>query len=256
MAKTPNGVGQFSGKMGGLVYSVRSGQQIVRAYQPIVSNPKTTAQRLQRAKANLVGRISQIVPHQILVGMGDSRVKRRARFLRLAMQNATARVSTSDPSMINAKLDANKFIFSEGVVVPTMSMTNLVTAQSSMTVTMSKIAGVVDAEFLASGAIVVVVMLSTNGNYESVFYRFVSAADFGSQTSISFTFNHIDEGGYTAVGYFAPFATQDGSAMRARADELFGEGADFAANMAYNPEALPVNYGKSLYWQQSEYVPA
>lgn len=255
MAKTPNGVGQFSGKMGGLVFSVRSGQQIVRAYQPIVSNPKSTAQRLQRAKVNLVGRISQIVPHQILVGLGDSRAQRRARFLRLAMQNATAKVSPSDPSIINAKLDANKFIFSEGVVVPTMSMTSLVASRENIAVTMSRLAGVDDDEFLASGALVVVTMLSSDGTYESVFYRFVSAAEFNSQNTFSFNFSHINVNSYFAVGYFAPFSTQDGTALRARTDELFGEGADFAASMAYNPASLPVNYGKSLYWQQSKYTP-
>lgn len=256
MAKSPNGVGQFSGKMGGLVYVVRSGQQIIRNYQPIVANTKSTLQRLQRAKANLVGQISKIVPYQILVGLGDSKVSRRARFLRLALNNATASVSQSDPKTIISKLDVNKFVFSEGAIVPTMSISALTTDRNLITGTISRIGGLNDAQFLTSGAIIVVTMLTTSGDYESVFYRFVDASEFQGNTSLEFSFNHINEGGYIAAAYIAPFKTQDGSSLRARANELFGEGADFAASMVYNPASLPVVYGASEYVRQATFTPS
>lgn len=256
MAKSPNGVGQFSGKMGGLVFAVRSGQQIVRSYQPIVSNPKSSLQRLQRAKANLVGQISKIVPYQVLVGLGDSKVSRRARFLRLAMNNATALVSPSDPSIINSKLDVNKFIFSEGSVIPSMTVGELNAELNSISGSVVRIAGFTDADFLTTGALLVVTMLSTDGVYESVFFRFIDASEFQGNNSISVSFSHVNEGAYTAAAYIAPFKTQDGTYLRARADELFGEGANFAASMVYNPASLPVVFGASQYIRQAVYTPS
>lgn len=256
MAKSPNGVGQFSGKMGGLVFAVRSGQQIVRSYQPIVSNPKSAAQRLQRAKANLVGQISKLVPYQILVGLGNSKVARRARFLKLAMNNATALMSPSDPSTINAKLEVNKFIFSEGAVVPTIDVSVLTATSTSISGNLSRIAGVSDEDLIASGALLVITMLTTNGTYESVYYLFVDGSDLLASAPFAFSFSHPNVGGYIAAAYIAPFKTQDGTSLRARANELFGEGADFAASMVYNPASLPVVYGNSRYVSQSTYMPA
>lgn len=256
MAKMYGISGPMSGKMGSVVFSVRSGVQIARQYQPIVSNPKSTGQRLQRAKANLVGQISKIVPYQILVGLGDSKTKRRARFLRLSMNNSTAVVSSSDPTRINAKLDARNFVFSEGVVVPTITMNSLTADRNLISVSLQRIGGLDSETFMASGCLAVVTMMSSDGLYESVFYRFVSASEFNAEGSFSVQFNHINEGAYTAVGYIAPFRTQDGSSLRTRAEELFGEDADFAASMAYNPANLPVTYGRSEYVRQNQYTPA
>lgn len=255
MAKMYGITGNLSGKMGNVVFSVRSGTQIARQYQPIVSNPKSTGQRLQRAKANLVGQISKIVPYQILEGLGTSKTKRRARFLRLSLNGATAVVSSSDPSTINAKLDARNFKFSEGVIVPTISMTSLLVDRNTITVNLQRIGGVEETIFQSSGCLAVVVMLTADGTYESVFYRFVSASEF-SENAFSFQIAHINEGAYTAVGYIAPFETQDGSSLRARADELFGEGRDFAAAMSYNPSAMPLVYGSSEYVRAAEYTPS
>lgn len=47
--------GNASGKLGQVVLSTLKGQQIARAWQPKVANPKTSQQQLQRAKfANAV----------------------------------------------------------------------------------------------------------------------------------------------------------------------------------------------------------
>ena len=61
MAKSTNGLGQFRGKLGGAVFAVNAGEQIVRQYQPQVANPRTAAQLTQRAKMNLTGKLSAIV---------------------------------------------------------------------------------------------------------------------------------------------------------------------------------------------------
>lgn len=50
MAKGNMFIGNGRGKVGNLVVSTRAGEQITRAYQPSVANPKSFAQMLQRAK--------------------------------------------------------------------------------------------------------------------------------------------------------------------------------------------------------------
>lgn len=51
-------VGTGSGKMGASVFSVNSGAQIVRQYQPVVANPSTAAQVDQRARMKLMSQVA------------------------------------------------------------------------------------------------------------------------------------------------------------------------------------------------------
>lgn len=254
MAKSVNGLGKFSGKLGGSVFVIRNGQQIVREYNPAPSNPKSAAQRLQRAKGNLVGRISKITPYQILTGLGGSRPARRSRFHSLALNNATALVDANDSSVINAKLDINNFVFSEGAIMPAMNITQLSATVNSVQATVSRIANVSDEFFNASGLLVVVVILQASGEWESVLYRYVDSSSL-SGGYVSVTFPHINEGEYTAYALAAPFTTENGVSVRAVANSLFGEGNSFAANMEYNPAALPLLWGMSQYKLSSTYTP-
>lgn len=113
MAKVTKMVGNFRGRVGGLVYSKGEGaENYVRAYQPQVFNPKSEGQVDQRAKMNLIGRLSEITPKGILVGMGGTGRMRRSAFnanlLRMAI------VDRSDPSRIVAQLNPEDIIFSRG----------------------------------------------------------------------------------------------------------------------------------------------
>lgn len=51
-------VGTGSGKLGASVFSVNSGAQIVRQYQPVVANPSTSAQVNQRARMKLMSQVA------------------------------------------------------------------------------------------------------------------------------------------------------------------------------------------------------
>ena len=51
-------LGKGTGKLGGMVLSVNSGEQIVREYNPNVSNPQTNAQVEQRAKFKLLSQLA------------------------------------------------------------------------------------------------------------------------------------------------------------------------------------------------------
>lgn len=51
-------LGKGSGKLGSSVFAINSGEQIVREYNPRVSNPKTEAQVTQRAKFKLLSQLA------------------------------------------------------------------------------------------------------------------------------------------------------------------------------------------------------
>lgn len=57
MAKIYGLFGSMQGKVADVVMAVRNGEQIVRKYQPIVSNPKTAAQTAARAKLKLLSQL-------------------------------------------------------------------------------------------------------------------------------------------------------------------------------------------------------
>lgn len=58
--------GTGTGKLGASVFVVRNGEQIVRQYQPIVLNPKSTAQAAQRAKLKLASQLSAVLSNHIV----------------------------------------------------------------------------------------------------------------------------------------------------------------------------------------------
>lgn len=212
MAKTPIGLGQFSGRVGGVVYAVQAGRQVVRAYQPVVSNPKSTAQSIQRAKGNLVGRISKITPWQILEGLGDNKFNRRSRFLKLLLRKVTAGQAAGDPSTFNAKLNDADFVFSEGVLVPLHTVSNPTYEAGSVNMNVSRVSGVSEADAASQGLLVVCVICQTSGVWEEVLYRFLSPNDLKGAGS-QLTFNHRYEGEYFAKIYCAAFGTADGSKL-------------------------------------------
>lgn len=51
-------VGKGSGKLGASVFAISGGEQIVREYNPVVSNPNTEAQIAQRAKLKLMSQLA------------------------------------------------------------------------------------------------------------------------------------------------------------------------------------------------------
>lgn len=255
MAKTPNGLGQYSGKVGGVVYAVQNGQQIVRSYQPVVSNPKTLSQRKQRAKANLIGRISQITPWQVLEGLGSNRRDRRSRFLALGMQSAVVPEIPVNPNSITAKLQPEDFRFSEGALLPVMQVSGLVVENNAITATLSRLSGVSDTIWAISGALLVVVVMSSDGNYEHVYYRFVSSSEF-TQASLSVSFFHISEGAYVGNAYIAPFEITDSTKLDIVTGQLESDSNSLAATLSSNPSALPMVWGNSRFEKTAEYTPA
>lgn len=113
MAKVTKMVGNFRGRVGGLVYSKGEGaENYVRAYQPQVLNPKTESQVDQRAKMNLIGRLSEITPKSVLVGMGGSGRMRRSAFNSNLLKMAI--IDRSAPGIVSAQINPEDIVFSRG----------------------------------------------------------------------------------------------------------------------------------------------
>lgn len=117
MSKSTNGLGQFRGKLGGVVYAVRNGQQIVRAYQPVVANPKSTEQRLQRAKGVLAGKLSHLITADIIIGMnGGSKSGRRSEFNRVLLDAIDSQISITTGT-VKATLMPSRLLLSQGSAI-------------------------------------------------------------------------------------------------------------------------------------------
>ena len=67
MAKIYGLFGSMQGKVADVVMAVRNGEQIVRKYQPVVSNPNTQAQIGARAKLKLMSQLSTVMAPVIAI---------------------------------------------------------------------------------------------------------------------------------------------------------------------------------------------
>lgn len=112
MAKMIGGVlSKGSGRLGGYVLAVANGQQIIREYQPNVANPRTSLQRIQRAKMVLAGKLSQITDDNYIIGMAPSKRDRRSEYVRNIIKAAHVTESNGE---YNANIQYTDLIFSKG----------------------------------------------------------------------------------------------------------------------------------------------
>ena len=82
MGKTTSMWGKTTGKVGGLVYATAGGEQIVREYNPNVSNPSTQAQVDQRARMKLMSQLSAALS-PVLAMTKDGLISKRNKFTKI-----------------------------------------------------------------------------------------------------------------------------------------------------------------------------
>lgn len=114
MGKSTNGLGQFRGKVGSVVFRVNQGEQIVSAYQPVVRNPKSNLQTAQRNKLYLASQLSKLLSKEDLIGMnptGSAR-DRRSMFVKNVIDNTT---SVLDGDLFTSKIDYSLVRVSSGL---------------------------------------------------------------------------------------------------------------------------------------------
>ena len=122
-------VGTGSGKLGASVFSVNSGAQIVRQYQPVVANPSTPAQVNQRARLKLMSQLAAALAPVIVIPK-EGMVSARNRFISRNMDYVIATDGTAQVTYENLQITAGN------VGLPSISVsraegTNIVSASLS-----------------------------------------------------------------------------------------------------------------------------
>ena len=100
--------------------AVSNGQQIVREYQPNVANPRTSLQKAQRAKVVLAGKISQITPDAVIIGLAENKRDRRSEYTRTIIKSARVQEVGGE---YTAVLLPGELVFSRGLEAGGVSAT-------------------------------------------------------------------------------------------------------------------------------------
>lgn len=103
MAKIYGLFGAMTGKVADAVMLVRNGEQIVRKYQPIVSNPSTAAQVAVRAKLKLMSQLSAVMAPVIAIARQGA-VSSRNLFTKVNYKLATFADNSADIALADVQL--------------------------------------------------------------------------------------------------------------------------------------------------------
>lgn len=125
----------WRGRVGGQVYAVNGGEQIIRTYNPVVANPRTSLQQAQRAKVVLAGKLSSLTPDAVLKGMASSKRDRRSEYTRNIINKA---VAENTPQGYKAVLEPADLIFSKGRSNPDLTATLAAESNTAVAVTVTK----------------------------------------------------------------------------------------------------------------------
>ena len=256
MAKASNGLGKFSGKLGGAVFVIRNGNQIVREYNPRPSNPKSALQLQQRAKGNLSGRITKFVPKSAIMGLGVNAMRRRSRFNKILLDAAQVTMVGDD---YRAKINWDGILFSEGTVIAPFFLSKLEASGSGNAVQVS-LQGIsteaMSADVYASNTARLVVMVYDTRSQElvEVATKIITKPSQGGVSVTSVNVTHPS--GYTAVCYLIPMSSEDGSEVAIDAGLALRDDTSIASLLSTNSNAVIFQYGRSVLLGQTSFNPS
>lgn len=253
MAKFVGFVGTIRGKVGTTVFTKgENGMSYGRAYQPQVYNPKTVGQIDQRAKMNLVGRMSQVTPKALIVGMdGVNSRQRRSGFNRNLLSVAT--IDRSNSGSVIAKIAPENIIFSQGAeILHATATTPVVTAQEvsiKLTLADADLAGAYGERLVAA-----IITPENKAGYSKVYYT-EKVLDSTAETTVNIVLpGPMDEGTMVAV-YRIPFVlTSEG--VNYRAKKLVNNGADVIAQLISTNGGMVRGFGDSFFSLKSVFTEA
>lgn len=244
MGKNVGLIGSVSGKVGNVVYSVQSGLQTVRAYQPVVVNPKSPAQQRQRAKGNAAGRISSIVPRDAIMGLGANGRQRRGEFLRNLLNSA---VVAAEGSGWVSKVNVDDIKFSKGAAIQSVEFVSATPSAGSVSVSLRGIAStVMPEEEYALHATRLVAMVYQGDENELVACSTALAVT-PEQGSAATTVLHLGVvGDYTVYVYAIPMRANVNAAVRVRTDMVYLSDGELLAFLGVGSGNHPWLYGSSV----------
>lgn len=254
MGKVVGLIGSASGKIGNLVYAVINGIQMARVYQPVVSNPKTTGQNLQRAKGNLAGRMSSFVPRSAIFGLGHNARVRRSEFLRNILKEADA---SYDEGQYVAKINPAKVLFSKGAVVLPVTLTSITASEHSVAVVLNGVADTVIAPETYASRLVRLVVMVYSANSSDLMEVSTKMATMPEQGATATTTIAVSTtGSYDVYVYAIPMSTEDGTAASVDTSVVGLDDNDIAASLSVNGKAVAFSYGKSLLLGEGNFTTA
>lgn len=254
MAITSNGLGKFSGKLGGAVFVIRNGKQIVREYNPRPMNPKSALQLQQRAKGNLAGRISSFVPKAAISGLGVNNIRRRSRFNQLILKGAQVSLIGNDYS---AKIPWESVKFSEGTVISPYVLDKITTEGNEVQVSLRMISSaVLSAEDYASmnARLVAMVYDTKSQSLVKVATKVATKPSQGAVASTRIPVVHPQ--GYTVAVFLIPFSSADGTAVSIDTGLAGKSDEEIAASLSVNGNAVTFEYGNSSFIGQGTFAPS
>ena len=235
MGKTNyNPLGQWRGHVGGLMFKVFNGEQVISPYEKRRRKDRTPQQLQVRAKFGLAGKLSKIIPAEVLVGMGGNGVHNRSAFMRRAVANA---VVTVEESEYTAVLAPEKLVLSEGMSI-LLSSTPTIAATGVVSGTID------DVPEEVAGIMVVALVANAEGEFVSTVYEVVTPNEGSASYSL--------KTGATATGtkvnvYTIPMTlTAEGQSLMAR-EEYAQEESGYALSLVMQESSSAVDYKHSQY---------
>lgn len=253
MAKFVGFVGTIRGKVGTTVFTKGlGGISYGRSYQPQVYNPKTTGQVDQRAKMNLVGRVSQVTPKALLVGMSGVNNRQRRSMFNSIMLNA-ATVDRSDPSNIVAKLEPGDIVFSQGAesIAATAAAPVVTAGAVSISLTLS------DAALAGKyGERIVVAIIDPNNKSGYSQVKYVDKVlDNTTATNVQIVLSASLVSQSLVCVYRLPFVLNE-NGVRYRSETLCNNGEDIVANLLSSAAAYVRGFGNSVLHSSTLFIQA
>lgn len=230
MAKITKLLGAARGRVGGLVFSKGDGgENYVRSYQPVVYNPKTTAQKIPRAKMNLAGRLSGVTPPSVLAGLsGENRRQRRSRFSSILLKAIF--VDMTDPAAIVAKIDPSDVVFSEGSgVISAGESTPMAVTSNTVTIGL-QLADESLAGMYGEKLIVAIIDPAQKGGYSRVVATDVVFENTTART-ITINLSGPMEAESLVCLYRVPFVLSDDGRQAISTSTIYTDGSDMLAQL-------------------------
>lgn len=240
MAKIRGIAGGINGRAGEMVFSKGdNGSTIMKRYQPVVRNPRTSGQLAQRAKMNCVGQFVGLCSNALLkpLAMGSNRMNRAdlsSRLLKVAnvVKNGEKYIASFSPSAVK---------FAHGNQSALTTIDSVVVEDTKVTITATP---GVDASMLNKyGDRFVLGILSDSGNslYDSITFTDHVVTTNTEQTIVMNLNQPLDEG-QTVVVWRVPFVLNDGTTSVYGQNIYIGDAAMSAA-LATNSNALVAHWG-------------
>lgn len=216
MAKAVGFIGTISGKSGNVVFAKgANGQTIMRPYQPVVFNPKSSAQSLQRSKMCLAAALSKVCPSDMLVSLSLGRkLANRSFFTKNILRRSQGNYD-SNASAYQATIDAADVVFGRGSEATRVVCRQVQLADTTATVTLDT-QMVNTADLGMVGVRLIAVAANKNGgqSFTGAGFTDVVVTEHTSSLRVDVNLPWLDAGSDFVAVWMVPFRLTDDAAQQ------------------------------------------